>query len=83
MKFNINHEVKVKLTDYGRKIHKQQWDDLVNTYPSVTMKYTPPKEDRNGWSKWQLWQLMYTFGECIYNGAVLPFETTIEIIEER
>lgn len=77
--FNINDAVRVKLTDFGRGIHKQQFDDLANRFPSVQYSYTPPKEDKDGWSEWQGWVLMETFGEHIGLGGPNPFETTIQI----
>ena len=82
MKFNINNEVKVKLTETGHAIlkgnHVKQCEILGNDYG-----YNPPKEDSEGWSKWQLWVLMDTFGGHIFNSAKVPFETEIEILEEE
>ena len=76
IKFNINHDVMVKLTDYGREVLKQNHDkiyaDLGNPQP-----YVPIKEDENGMSKWQLWVLMNEFGHVLYNGNKMPFESTI------
>lgn len=79
MKFNINDYVKVKLTDHGREIHKQQYEQWFKDMPWY--EYTPPQEDAEGWSKWQMWDLMQTFGAVLYNGCKLPFETEIEIEE--
>lgn len=65
--FNINHYVRVKLTDHGRGLLAQ-------------MQYAPPfTEDADGWSEWQLWELMRTFGPHVYMGGNLVFETVIEI----
>jgi hypothetical protein len=80
MEFNINEYVKVKLTDYGRKVHKEDHDAFWN---EVVIKnrpaYKAPIEDENGWSKWQLWALMEAFG-CHTGLGIEPcFETTIEI----
>lgn len=69
MKFNINHEVRVRLTPRGRNI-------ILST-PHEVM----PTEDANGWSKWQLWELMRVFGSHCYNGCEVPFETEIEMLE--
>lgn len=81
MKFNINHNIKVRLTDLGRAIHEKQHDTVLGNmrykYP-----YNPPKEDENGWSKWQLWDFMATFGPYMGNGCDMPAETEIEILEE-
>jgi len=54
---NLNQTVFVKLTKFGRDIALR--DD--KTRP----------EDLNGYSKWQLWELMGTFGQWAYLGAPL------------
>lgn len=64
--FNINHNVWVRLTDKGRLIARKDSD------------WRP--EEKDGWSKWQLWDLINTFGDFCYLGAAkLPFETEILI----
>ncbi len=73
--FNMNDYVRVKLTDKGREIHKKTWTSLV-----PRMKYNPPKEDKDGWSEWQLWVLMQEFGAHIAMGIESPLESNIEII---
>lgn len=78
MPFNVNHTVFVRLTDYGRQILRDKYaaiyaGDLLEKYP-----YEEPKENL-GWSEWQLWGLMNSFGEFMDMGGELPFETTIEI----
>jgi hypothetical protein len=69
MKFNVNNLVRVKLTDHGKKILQ---NDAINL----------PKEDKDGWSEWQLWGLMSNFGQYLYNGCELPFEINIEFFED-
>lgn len=76
-KFNINQFVRVRLSDFGRAIHRREWD----AFPYCS--YQPPHEDENGWSRWQMWDLMRTFGPHLFNGAVeLPFATEIEILTD-
>jgi hypothetical protein len=75
MKFNINHNIKVRLTEKGREIHRKQWDEL----GIKSFAYSPPKEDKHGWSEWQLWDLMREFGPHLWNGCEVPFETEIKI----
>ena len=82
MKFNINENVMVKLTDVGREIHKKAHDDFCENFPSVSddiKEYHPKKEDIQGWSEWQLWSLMEMFGSHIGLGVEPPFNTTIII----
>ena len=68
MKFNMNDNVKIKITEHGREL-------LSNG--SFEHLY---KEDDNGWSKWQLWHVMEIFGPHISLGCTPPFETEIEIL---
>lgn len=80
IRFNLNHHVRVRLTDFGRAEHQRQWQDIAEL---TSLPYTPPKEDAEGWSEWQLWSLMKTFGPCIYMGMPkVPFETDIELLPE-
>lgn len=84
MKFNINHKVRVKLTKMGHAIHRANHMKLYMGYPSNSWPtYNSPEEDANGWSTWQLWKLMREFGSHMYNGAEVPFETEIELLEDQ
>lgn len=78
--FNINEHVLVQLTDAGRKEHKRQHEELKEQVPLLG-EYTPPKEDEGGWSKWQCWSLMNTFGHMIYLGNNLnqPFNSNLKL----
>ncbi len=81
MKFNINNYVKVRLTDEGRKIVKKSkgfYKVLGGDYSEVEIT-----EDLEGWSLWQMWDLMSTFGAYMFNGCRTPFETEIDIIEDN
>ncbi len=63
--FNINNRVRIKMTDYGR---------------SIARSYAEPfREDAEGWSDWELWNVMHVFGANLSMGGALPFETLIEI----
>ena len=85
MKFNINDTVRVRLTDHGRAVLRQDWESTTNIYygrpeqRAIRGEYKPPKEDENGWSEWQLWALMNAFGEHTWLASQLCLETTIEI----
>lgn len=75
--FNINRRVRVKLTDKGRHYlceeHIKFWAEA-----GRPMEYRAPKEDADGWSEWQLWDLMNRLGGACTMGFRIPFETTIE-----
>lgn len=70
-KFNINDSVYVKLTPKGYAIHRDYW------LPFTKDKYMPPSRDADGYSKFQLWDLMYVFGSHMHLGCKVPFETEI------
>lgn len=80
MQFNINNYVHIKMTQHGRDIYEKYWTDLMSGYKD--WQYNPKKESVDGWSKWQMWDVMRVFGEHMYNGCVMPFEANI-IIEEK
>jgi hypothetical protein len=72
MDFNINDAVMVKLTPAGHEAAKSHWRQYA-------IEWRAPPEDAEGFSKWQLWDLMQTFGSAISMGLPVPFETTIRI----
>jgi len=80
MEFNINDYVKVKLTNYGLSILEAQHNEL-HSYFSNQQPFEPPKTDENGYTKFQLWHLMQTFGPHIGASLINPFETDIIICE--
>ena len=81
--FNINYNVKVRLTKFGKELHKKQWEDFWNSIGRLDeFLYTPPKEDENGYVEFQLWNLMEKFGSHCGVCKELAFETII-LIDER
>lgn len=75
IKVNINWPVRVRLTDRGRRVHREEVEPcLRGMFP-----YTPPEEDARGYSRFLLWELMKIFGHHITMGGDLLFETNIEI----
>ena len=80
IRFNINNYVWVKLTSEGRKIKKKIEDDFRSEFPSYLG--IPMIENSDGWSRWQLWELMEMFGSSLCNGCSVPFETEILIEHE-
>jgi hypothetical protein len=80
MFFNINEKVKVRLTDFGRKKYKE---DLEKLFAAFAINHTvqPKLEDAEGWSQWQLYDLMSTLGVYCTIGGELPFEPTIIILD--
>lgn len=78
MTFNVNDKVRVKLTKYGSHILKVRYNEITKKYPYL-IESTLPVVDDEGYSTFQLWDLMATFGEYLHNGGRLPFETNILI----
>ena len=74
MFFNVNDYVSVRLTDEGRKI-AEDWYWIA---PSFKVE-----EDEEGFSKWQLWNLMQIFGQHLYLGGPMPFDSQIVLAEVR
>lgn len=76
MKFNINDNVKVRLTEQGFIVHKKYYTQYL---VGSSFTYSPPKVDEEGFSTFQMWELMQIFGPYIYMGDKLPFHTEIQL----
>jgi hypothetical protein len=81
--FNINEYVWVQLTAKGQQVYKEYYLNL-----KLPAEYMPgPKEkDADGYSKFQMWDLMAIFGESVHmvNFNTEPvFSTTILIDEDH
>jgi len=79
--FNINDYVRVQLTEHGRAVHRAQYDLLVAHLKPIArddFPYSAPKEDEDGWSEWQMWSLMNTFGPHMWMTGQLCFLTDIQ-----
>lgn len=80
---NINSTVKVKLTEFGKKMlkgdHNEFWGSLglLKDHP-----YIPMEEDENGYVEFHLWVLMNKLGKYCWIGREMPFETII-LIDEK
>lgn len=70
-KFNINDFIKVKLTEYGKKIYEHRYDEMIRKYPHLRSILSNPelKVDKDGYSEFQLHEFMDCFGSYMYNGA--------------
>lgn len=77
---NLNDHVWVRLTDLGRELHREQHEALRKDVPKLG-PYREPQEDAEGFTKWQLWQLMQHFGPAICLGCDPPFDLTIRLTE--
>lgn len=78
--FNVNCNVKVRLTDLGRNVHRQRHTDLCGGRDDIPYSL---REDEDGWSTWQMWSLMEAFGSHMGMTAPLVFETNIVLLSEH
>ena len=81
MKINLNEYIKVKLTDLGKDIYYHRFDTLNDYYGREVLKPRFPKEDENGYTKFQLWEFISLYGQYIGMGTPNVIEP-IEIILE-
>ena len=78
--FNINNYVQVRLTDCGRKRLRENYDALAAKFGGrLPFAFRLPTEDKDGWSRWQAWDLINQLGEHTGIRFTPPFETTIRI----
>lgn len=76
-KTNLNHDVKVKLNSLGVDILKKHY----NVKDISELDFA--KMDAEGYTKFQLWSLMAIYGEYIYMGDKVPFDTNIIILNGK
>jgi hypothetical protein len=81
MILNLNRIVRVQLTDWGRDIDRAR-HEAIFADTRYKMDYIPHEEDKDGWSKWQLWHLMEVYGKYMGMCEQLPFLLDIEIPEK-
>ena len=80
---NLNDTVKVKLTGMGKDIFFHQYDEINKSYGREVIKPSYPKVDENGYTSFQLWNLMEVYGNHVGLGKKLPFETNLIYQEGR
>ena len=71
VKYNVNSHMYVKLTTYGKEqiIKKNGY----GYFEHCVEKF----KQEDGYYKLQCHTVMDLFGDCIYTGCKLPFETTV------
>ena len=81
-KVNLNQEVKVKLTEYGISILKEQHDELnkwIEIRGGKSLGEFELRLDEYGYYSTQIWMLMNKFGHAIRMGNKNPFNLEIII----
>lgn len=69
---NLNDYIKVKLTEFGRKIYRSSFVSLGLPEPRINV-------DEDGYTRFQIHDFISVFGEHIHIGCELPCETNIQI----
>lgn len=80
MTINLNDFVKVKLTDHGKDIFYHSLDevnDMIRRNGGKPLEPHMPKVDAEGYTSFQLWELMQLYGPHIGMGLPQPFELDI------
>lgn len=83
MKFNLNHDVRVKLTPFGIQKLEEDHNRINASCNGALGPFVPPQVDAEGWSKMQMWVVMNKLGPYFINGGPVPLETEIDIIEKH
>lgn len=76
---NVNFSVRVKLTDLGRKILRENDERLMGKFPGLVIGHVIADD---GTYRTQLWSLMHDFGGHMFCGGRNPFDTEIVIEQE-
>ncbi len=74
---SMNDTVYVKFTEEGLKIHKQIHDDF-NRLAGMRLTYKPPRLNKAGLHRTQLWSLFHDFGPYVQIGSNIPFTIHIK-----
>lgn len=88
MKINFNQKVRVKLNQNGREIyfHRNDWliESVLKTdgYCPSYLRREYPKEDSDGYSSFQLWELMNIYGKHL-SMTESPFEDMNILYDEE
>lgn len=86
IKFNINHSVKVKVTEYGYEVwltHENKFVQFSGTIKTVTIEELKAKQDEDGYTKFQLWDMMSIFGPKMTMGFENLIDTNIILLPEK
>lgn len=76
-KFNLNENVRIKITKRGLECMERNHAELYRCWPSAKPEFKPPEVDEEGYTKMQLWCVMRELGQHLGNGIQVPMETEI------
>ena len=77
---NLNDHVKIKLTPHGRDILVEKTKMLLADFPEQLQQFNNGlgvfheklQGDEDGYTTWQLWEVMHYWGDQMYNGNPKP-----------
>ena len=81
IKFNINYQVKVKLTPYGVSCLYKNYQEEKEIWDRLRPNQFTVKLDDDGYYRTQLWTLMQELGKYVTLTRT-PFETEIIFLKE-
>jgi len=70
--FNLNESVYVKLNQSGIQILMERHIELYDRLGIEEPEFEEPKRDQDGYSEFQLYNLMHIFGEYLHIGNPNP-----------
>ena len=83
MKLNINECLKVKLTTAGINELSRQREEFIRAFPHIKLGDLIKNTDSDGYTKFQLHDLMNKFGHMMSVGSELPFHANILIGDDK
>lgn len=85
-KFNINDNIKVKLTPLGAQIYYHQYDGLIKVMGENNngfIKPSMPEIDKNGFTEFQLWRFIEIYRDYFHMTAPQIIEGNNIYFEEE
>ena len=85
-KFSMNDNVKIKLNDSGVAVLKARHDELnkmIHANGGKGLGEFSIKVDEEGYTRFQLWDLINTFGYLVGMGLESPFEIDMVFIKGK
>ncbi len=81
IEINLNDTVYVKLSAKAHEALERDYNEIMKGWKCL---YRRPEEDTEGWSKWQLWDLMQRIGPNVrFDGREPIIATTIRVEQDE
>lgn len=90
IRINLNDKIKVKLTDFGKQIFYHRYDDINARCMKTAIKPSYPRQDKDGYTTFQLWDFIQLYGRYIGLGQIdvidpidMVYEAQIEAVYKK